>query len=36
MAPAAKVAYNAAKKTYQIDDFTAQPIRLSAVKSTKP
>jgi hypothetical protein len=36
MAPAAKVAYNAAKKTFEIDNFTAQPVRLSAVKSTKP
>jgi hypothetical protein len=36
MAPAAKVAYNAAKKTFEIDNFTAQPVRLSAVNSTRP
>jgi hypothetical protein len=36
IASAEKVAYNAAKKTFEIDNFTAQPTRLSAVKLTRP
>jgi hypothetical protein len=35
MVPAAKVGYNAAKKTYEINDFTAQPVRLKAVTPTR-
>lgn len=35
-ATAAKVAYNPAKKIFEIENFTAQPVRLSAVKSATP
>jgi hypothetical protein len=36
LAPAAKVAYNQAKKIFEIDNYPAQPVRLSAVKSARP
>lgn len=36
VAPAAKVAYNQTKKIFEIENYTAQPIRLSAVKSATP
>jgi hypothetical protein len=36
MVSAEKVAYNAAKKTFEIDNFAAQPVRLRAVTSAKP
>jgi hypothetical protein len=36
MAPAAKVAYNATKKIFEIENYAAEPVRLTAVKSTKP
>ena len=36
IATAAKVAYNPAKKIVEIENFTAQPVRLSEVKSTTP
>ena len=36
VAPAAKVAYNQTKKIFEIENYTAQPVRLSAVKSATP
>lgn len=36
MAPAAKVAYNASKKIFEIANFAAEPVRLTAVKSERP
>jgi len=36
LAPAAKVAYNQVKKIFEIENYTAQPIRLSEVKSATP
>jgi hypothetical protein len=33
LAPAAKVAYNSLKKIFEIENYTAQPVRLSEVKS---
>jgi hypothetical protein len=36
MAPAAKVAYNATKKIFEIENYAAQPVRLTAVKSARP
>lgn len=36
IATAAKVTYNPAKKIVEIENFTAQPVRLSEVKSTTP
>ena len=36
VAPAAKVAYNQTKKIFEIENYTAQPVRLSGVKSTTP
>src|SRR5882672_1400321 len=33
LAPAAKVAYNPAKKIFEIQNYAAQPVRLSEVKS---
>jgi len=34
LAPAAKVAYNPAKKIFEIQNYAAQPVRLSEVKSS--
>jgi hypothetical protein len=34
LAPAAKVVYNQVKKIFEIENYTAQPVRLSEVKST--
>lgn len=36
LAPAANVAYNAVKKIFEIQNYTAQPIRLSEVKFATP
>jgi len=36
LAPAAKVAYNPVNKIFEIENYTAQPVRLSEVKSATP
>ena len=36
LAPAAKVVYNPVKKIFEIENYAAQPVRLSEVKSATP
>lgn len=36
LAPAASVAYNKEKRIFEIENYTAQPVRLSEVRSEKP
>ena len=36
LAPAAKVVYNPVKKIFEIENYAAQPVRLSGVKSATP